>query len=502
MAYGQVLEGFDKRFGGLVYSFDRSGAHFVALCSAGPIDPRPYYSPLQLNWLRQDLALNADRKPVFVFLYHAPDSAELAPAQALELQAAFDGHDVAAVFFGNHRGDEPYPGVRRVGGLDCVQSGSFSAEPGGCVLVSIASGRLRVAYRYFDPAREARLLLEKTLRYRPRAALTIEAPEAGAPARDGDLTIVVRSPGAPLSFKLDGQSMPLEWRRGAGTWRAKLPLYDLVVGGQGGAHQIAIGCDDEGALRLCTRVFIAPSEDVQMRWRRNFEGSLRFPPVWAGDRLAIASTAGELAALDPESGELLWSARTAAVLGAPLGCADGGVVVADVKGWVQAFNRDGSLRWRYQVGKPVLAGLAGAGELVFAADSAGYVHALELASGTRRWKAAAGGSVLERPVVSADQRLTIVGEGLERTLQAETGQVLATVMVAPSERALRTELAGRIAVAGDNGTVDLLDAASGAPLWSWRASAQGHIFAAPLLAIDGTVWVAAMDGSLSCLRAR
>ena len=64
------------------------------------------------------------------------------------------------------------------------------------------------------------------------------------------------------------------------------------------------------------------------------------------------------------------------------------------------------------------------------------------------------------------------------------------------------ESGGRIAVVSDLGLVSLFDAARGEALWSWQASAGGLVLAAPLVGEDGTVFVAALDGSLSAARAR
>lgn len=596
MSVAPLFEGFGKRFGGLVYSFNRGSAHFIALCTASPTQQLPCFSPLQLSWLRADLASNADRRPVFVFLHHAPHSGELAPAQALELQAALDGHEIAAVFFGQGTGVES----RRVGNLDCIFSGaaviedtpvadaSGEADARGYALAMLNADRLRVVFRPFDERLEPRLLLEKPLRPKVRAPLVIEAPVNGAPARGEHLEISVRSAqSAPLSLQLDGEPRSLQWIRDGEHSRARLPLSGLA----GGVHQIAVTRDDEGTKRIATGDFIAPSEQVKMLWRRTFSGSLRAAPVFAGEWLAVASTAGEIAVLDRHSGELRWSAKTAAVLGSPLGLEDGGLIVATTAGWVEAYAAAGSLRWRFAMGKPALADLAGAGALVFASDSEGTVHALDIASGARRWKfGGAHGPIMARPVVDQGRLLFAAADGRVRALDSESGELLwqSAALTAPmgagvlpstlahgtpvvtgssvwvvhagvlsrlSSDGKRTdfdfrgivsvgasedgvalnlraqddryyrldtegkllgsqsvslgrvaspprESAGRLAVVSDRGKVNCLDSATLETLWTWRATADSYVFAAPLLAHDGTVWVAGMDGSLSAIRAR
>ena len=77
--------------------------------------------------------------------------------------------------------------------------------------------------------------------------------------------------------------------------------------------------------------------------------------------------------------------------------------------------------------------------------------------------------------------------------------------VNPSEKeALEetTEVGQPVAMISESGVLTLTDPKRSVPLWSWRATAGAHVSAAPLVGSDGTVWVAALDGSLSAVRAR
>lgn len=65
---------------------------------------------------------------------------------------------------------------------------------------------------------------------------------------------------------------------------------------------------------------------------------------------------------------------------------------ATARGWLTAFDADtGAVRWKLEAPKPVLAGVTPtAGGLVFAADLAGNLFALDAASGKRLWNVDVG----------------------------------------------------------------------------------------------------------------
>jgi hypothetical protein len=481
----------------LVYSFYRGGAHFVVLCSALPLVQRPAFSPLQLNWLRNDLARNGDRKPVFVFLHHAPDSEELAPGQALELREALDRFEIAAVFSGH----DSTALARSLNGLDCIQVGSARMDPHapsdvarGFVLSEIEADRLRVWWRPFDAEAAPRLLLEKQLRLRARAPFEFVEPAPGEPVSGEALALLVRTgAAAPQELLLDGQAQSVQWRRRDGMWRAALPLSQLA----GGVHQVVATGEDSGAQRVATRRFVSASPTVLVAWRRQFEGSLRSSPVLVGARLALGTTAGEIGCLDADSGELVWAGRSsAAVFGPPYLAEDGTLVVANSSGWVEAFDPQGLRIWRFQMGAPGWLGVLGDGASVFAVDARGRVHALDLASGVRRWMSRGPlAPVIHAPQLQSGRLWLSDSEGVWHGRELESGERVdgePTPSAAP-------ELA---AMAAANGEISLHVASSAERLWTWQAGTAAGVLASPLVRSDGTVFVAGLDGSLCAVRAR
>jgi len=68
--------------------------------------------------------------------------------------------------------------------------------------------------------------------------------------------------------------------------------------------------------------------------------------------------------------------------------------VANARGWVTAFDAEnGSVRWKFEAPRPILAGVTPtAGGVVFAADMGGQLYALDAASGQQLWQTTTGQS--------------------------------------------------------------------------------------------------------------
>lgn len=203
--------------------------------------------------------------------------------------------------------------------------------------------------------------------------------------------------------------------------------------------------------------------------------------AFAEGRLYATSGYGELLALDPASGGVIWRQRLGApVTGAP--AAEGGLVYAvgrDSSAWaVEADN--GRVRWQFP-GTPSIAGMIGSGAPAITATSvifpfaSGELTATLRASGLRLWTAqvagqrrgrayGAIGDITGDPVIVGST--AYVGTQAGRTLALDTasGEVIWTA---------REGALGPVVPAGDSvflvsdeARLVRLDAATGAPVWS------------------------------------
>jgi outer membrane protein assembly factor BamB len=129
------------------------------------------------------------------------------------------------------------------------------------------------------------------------------------------------------------------------------------------------------------------------RWRQELRLKLS-GGVGADERtVAVVSEEGEVAALDPAKGEVRWRARVSSEVLAPPAVGGGLVLVRSIDNRVFAFGADdGKRRWVYQRAPSSLlvrapAGMAIAGELVYAGFTGGKLVALALQNGAARWEA-------------------------------------------------------------------------------------------------------------------
>lgn len=228
---------------------------------------------------------------------------------------------------------------------------------------------------------------------RPDTAVPAPAPawtfDAGAPAW-GDLA----SAGSLVLVGADdGRLHAIDARRGEPRWtfqaggaiRARpTPHADAVY-----VHA------DDGVL---TRLDAASGA---VRWQvRIAQPAARVPPPGAGSRwdtrgsavtasdqrLLVGTHDGQVLALDPEDGRLLWRAGTgASVLAAP-SVSRGRAFAGSYDGKIYAFDAaTGALLWSFDTGAPVTSTPVCVGDVVVAGSRSYDLFGLDAATGAVRW---------------------------------------------------------------------------------------------------------------------
>jgi Icc protein len=168
--YGKKM--FEERFGKAYYSFDHKGVHFVVLDSIGITDDRAYEGRVdatQLAWLGADLKTLPAATPIVVSVHiplvtafdaygpplsPAPKHHGLSVANAYEVIALFDGHNVLGALQGHTHINErvEWKGVPYItSGAVCGNwwHGTRMGTPEGFTVVRIENGKLSTRYETY-----------------------------------------------------------------------------------------------------------------------------------------------------------------------------------------------------------------------------------------------------------------------------------------------------------------------------------------------------------------
>jgi outer membrane protein assembly factor BamB len=217
--------------------------------------------------------------------------------------------------------------------------------------------------------------------------------------------------------------------------------------------------------------------EIKELWDRSFEGSdkafLKIAPTLDDERLYVAEPSGEVSALDPETGKILWSVDLDVPISGGPGANEGLVAVGTLEAELIVLNaQDGSERWRKRVSSEILSVPAVGGGQVVCRTIDGRISVFSSEDGVQRW-------VYDRSVPV----LTLRGDG---SPLLHDNQVL---------------------VGFANGKLVALDINSGAPSWealittpSGRTELERVVdIDADLKLVEGTVYAVAYHGELAAV---
>jgi outer membrane protein assembly factor BamB/3',5'-cyclic AMP phosphodiesterase CpdA len=425
-----------KRYGGENHSFDKSGCHFVCLCSASPQEPVPSLDAKTRAWLKADLDRTPAGTPIFVALHHPPYSEEFAnPAEMETFIDLLRDYNVVLLLYGHgHQVDQ-----RDVGGIPGIMGGSTFGKLAGYGLLSVQDGKVRYAYRYQHGGPDAKDQADAGPTWKglyeaplPRAArprlFEIEEPRAGLTIGGEKLAVKLAARAtadatapAEVAFRIDGKDVQAA-APGGEVLAAELPLKEVAAG----AHLLCVTMKlPNKTTDTRTRVFYVDRPGTAVAWRKQLPAAVKAGPVLAGELLIVARNDGVVSALDRHDGAEQWVFSTGGeILGTPA-CSDGTLVFGSGDGKVYALDgRGGSPRWTFEAGPAVYGSPLVADGTVFIGDNGGRLHALNLADGKPRWTFdRADYSIEDQPAVWQDMVVFGAWDGYVYAVARSDGQL-------------------------------------------------------------------------------
>ena len=144
-------------------------------------------------------------------------------------------------------------------------------------------------------------------------------------------------------------------------------------------------------------------------WNRSMGKELAAWLTEYDNTLYVATSDGNVTALDPYYGGILWQARVGDRAYAPLAY-NGNIYVGTSDGNITAIDNGSGVRlWAYKAGGAVNAKPAGAGGIIYAGSQDGCLYALDAKNGGLMWAYKTGGPIIGSPIV--DRGIVYVGSG-------------------------------------------------------------------------------------------
>lgn len=239
---------------------------------------------------------------------------------------------------------------------------------------------------------------------------------------------------------------------------------------------------------------------------------LYLEPLYTGDRIFAASADGEVYAIEPENGEVLWERDIDREIMAGVGGDQALIYLVTRDARLLALSRDnGEEVWSATLPNEALSAPRSNNSMVVAQSIDGKVHAFNAADGEKLWQYDSAVPALSlraaaSPLVGADLVLASLANGRLMALSNDTGQPVWQYQV--GEPAGRTELERLVDVAGVplilesaamvvgyQGKLALVDIESGREIWS-RAASSLH---SPMIA-NGNIFLASANGDVIALQ--
>jgi len=341
------------------------------------------------------LEFSLRREPAWTVDVGAPVDGTPLPVRGLLIVVNRNGRVLALnPRTGKVRWNKPTPGLTQVEGGICELDGNIFFGDNNGNLHALNLRRQASGFTWSFRAQAA----IKAAPFAAKVALLNQRPHVFVGSDDGRVHCIDMASGRPNRIwshaKLNGpiRATPLVMGTQVfvGSDNRNFYVYSVTTGGELGVFRtggmvrgspvralgnIVIG-DTDGKLYA----FKPEANLAAPEWRFRAAGEILSTPVVDDGIIYFGTTKGKLYAVDAATGKLAWTAPYSvrgSISGSPavsknrvyFGCSDNMVYAVD--------RRSGKFVWKYPTSRPIKAGLAYSGNMVYAASTDGFVYAFK-----------------------------------------------------------------------------------------------------------------------------
>lgn len=296
------------------------------------------------------------------------------------------------------------------------------------------------------------------------------------------LALTVQAGAAPAK-QTPGATQPF-----ARVWRYETPAISNFRAAADGAIVVVPLVDG--------RLVALDPDDGNLQWSADFGGQVSAPPLVTATAVYVATarqgteTSGVLRAIDRATGLALWVRELGKPIVSELAIYEGRIYCGSADGSVYAFRADsGATVWAFATRGPVRGQLAFVGTEVLIGSDDGALYGLDREDGTEVWRYQTGGPVVGRPALAGRRLVLTSGDGSAYAIDVTTHHLLWRSRTGAGIEAgpVVVEDDGVLVVSYDN-FVYLLDSKTGDRVWKRRM--RGRLVSNPLPDGVGRAFVA------------
>jgi outer membrane protein assembly factor BamB len=272
--------------------------------------------------------------------------------------------------------------------------------------------------------------------------------------------------------------------------------------------------DDDEATAPAELTDIAETVNIEELWSVGIgdgqgEGRYRLRPAISGSTIYIASADGEVAALDRNSGDVLWKVDVETALSGGVGVYEDALLLGSSDGFVLKLDaKSGALTWSVPVRGEILSPPQSNGNVVVVQTNDGKLQGLDFTTGKLLWTYDSNIPVLtvrgtSSPIVHNEVVYAGFANGRVLALNINTGVMVWEVRVAipqgRSEIERLVDVDGSMELAGSElyaasyqGNLVAIDADTGTRMWQQKVSSYSGVSQG-----FGNIYVADEDGTLA-----